>query len=101
MRLPRTRSYIRRTLFSRYILKDCVVPDPKIAEAAEGADASERLKTREKAILSRALPLALVLSMACAGLAAVNRIPRSDEGGFSSSAWNLGHRGFMGATDRK
>ncbi len=39
-----------------------------------------------------------VLSMALAAVSAWNRTPWSDEGQFSSAAYNLAHRGFFGTT---
>lgn len=45
-----------------------------------------------------ALITALLISMLAASVAAWNRAPWSDEGWFSSAAYNLAHRGFFGTT---
>ena len=39
-----------------------------------------------------------IISVSVACVAAYNRMPWSDEGWFSSSAYNLAHHGFMGTT---
>lgn len=46
----------------------------------------------------RILPAAALLSVLLAGVAAYNRTPWSDEGWFSSAAYNLARHGFMGTT---
>lgn len=45
-----------------------------------------------------ALVISLLISVAAAAIAARNRTPWSDEGWFSSAAYNLAHHGFMGTT---
>ncbi len=42
--------------------------------------------------------MALVVSVAVAGVAAYNRLPWSDEGWFSSASYNLAKHGFFGTT---
>jgi hypothetical protein len=45
-----------------------------------------------------AMAASLLISMGVAGIAAWNRTPWSDEGWFSSAAYNLAHHGFLGTT---
>ena len=46
----------------------------------------------------KALLAATLLSVLLAAVAAIHRIPWSDEGLFSSASYNLAHHGFMGTT---